>query len=578
MSNDTHAVSGTPAQPGSARDRYAAGSLLRALITLGACAGLALSLGACSGGDDDSAAPLGGSDFNGGTAAGGSGATGNGQSASGGSFSGGGTTSIVGTGGTSAMETPPPPEKELESAFQAPVATDRFVWTANPSTDRVALIAADDFSVRLAEAGSAPTTVAALPSARDEDAALVLNAGSDDATILRVGADGELRSTMLKTHSGANAVTVSPSGAWGIVWSNAALVDPTLLDPTDGLQDLTVVQFGDEPVTTVVSVGYRPSQVAFDAKEEHAFVVTQSGISVIDLGDSPAPESLLRLSDDPADDAAARDVNVTPDGHYAVVRVDGQKTLGFVDLTNGERQTLTLADFVTDLDLSVDGKQAFAVSGGALVVVPVPPGSVDPSTLARASAPGETGRSVSLSPDASLALLYSNATTDNYLGILTGGGDWSEYDARAVDLKAPVLAVFASPDAQHGIAFQATAKGSSKGGAFSIVSAQTDRAPKIVGTDAAPNALAFAPDGQSAIITTRDLTKQRYGTYLVHLASLEQTFIPLSSPPLAAGMVPSVNRAFVAQAHPEGRITFVNLDDGSQHTLTGFELGAKVTQ
>jgi hypothetical protein len=64
----------------------------------------------------------------------------------------------------------------------------------------------------------------------------------------------------------------------------------------------------------------------------------------------------------------------------------------------------------------------------------------------------------------------------------------------------------------------------------------------------------------------------------VHLASLEQTFIPLASPPLAAGMVPSANRAFVAQAHPEGRITFVNLDDGSEHTLTGFELGAKVTQ
>jgi len=548
-------------------------------MTVGMCAGLALSLGAC-GAADDSPKPGGAGAFSGDTATGGSGATGNGQSASGGSFSTGGTSANVGTGGTGAVETPPPPppEKELESAFQAPVATDRFVWTANPSTDRVALIAADDFSVRLAEAGSAPTTVAALPSARDEDAALVLNAGSDDATILRVGADGELQSTMLKTHSGANAVTVSPSGAWGIVWSNAALVDPTLLDPTDGLQDLTVVEFADEPVTTVVSVGYRPSQVAFDAKEEHAFVVTESGISVVDLGDSPAPESLLRLSDDPADDAAARDVNVTPDGHYAVVRVDGQKTLGFVDLANGERQTLTLADFVTDLDLSTDGTQAFAVSGGALVVVPVPPGDVDPSTLPRASAPGETGRSVSLSPDASLALLYSNATTDNYLGILTGGGDWSEYDARAVDLKAPVLAVFAAPDAQHGIAFQATAKGSSKGGAFSIVSAQTDRAPKIVGTDAAPNALAFAPDGQSAIITTRDLTKQRYGTYLVHLASLEQTFIPLSSPPLAAGMVPSANRAFIAQAHPEGRITFVNLDDGSQHTLTGFELGAKVTQ
>jgi len=259
-----------------------------------------------------------------------------------------------------------------------------------------------------------------------------------------------------------------------------------------------------------------------------------------------------------------------------VVRLDGQKTLGFVDLGTGPRKAVTLPDYVTDLDLSADGKQAFAVSGGALVVVPVPPGDADPSTFARASAEGEVGRSVTLSPDASLALLYSNATADQYLGILTGGGDWSSYAGRAVDLKAPVQAAFAAPDGQHGITFQTPATGSSKEGAFSIVSAQLDRAPKIIGTDAPPNALAFSADGAQAVITTRDLDKERYGMYLVELGSLEQTFIPLSSPPLSAGIVG--NYGFVAQAHPEGRITFVSLTDASQRTLTGFELAAKVTQ
>jgi hypothetical protein len=553
-------------------------SRLELVASFAACLGVAVSLGAC-GGDDDSASAVPNAGLGAGTTGG---ATGLGSSTGGTGVQAtiGDTGGTAGSGGSGAgaAAPPPPPEKELETAFEAPVATDRYIWTANPTTGKVALIGADDFSVRLAEAGAAPTTVAALPGNGTDDAAIVLNAGSNDATVLRLGADGVVESTMLKTHSGANAVTVSPSGTWAVVWSNAALLDPTSLDPTDGFQDLTVVKFGDPPVTTVLSVGYRPSQVTFDASEAHAFVVTQPGMSVVDLGDTPAPESLIDLTDDPVDDPAARDVNVTPDGSYAVVRVDGQKTLGFVNLATGERQTLTLSDFVTDVDLAADGSRAFAVSGGALVVVPVPPGNVDPSTLPRASATGETGRSVSLSPDASLALLYSNATSDSYLGILTGQGDWSSYTGRAVDLKAPVQAVFAAPDAQHGIAFQTTAAGSSKGGAFSIVSAQTDRAPKIIGTDAAPLSLAFAPDGQSAVVTTRDLTKQLYGTYLVHLANLEQTFIPLSSPPLAAGIVPAANRAFVAQAHPEGRITFVDLGDGSQHTLTGFELAAKVTQ
>jgi hypothetical protein len=541
---------------------------------------LATGIEACSGGGSDTGSALDsanpvGAGGSGGTSSGSAG-TSNGQPASGGSSTGtasGGSAGTVLTG-----EPPPPPEMELESAFQAPVATDRYVWTANPTTGNVALIGADDLSVRLAEAGVAPTTVAALPGSGDEDAAIVLNAGSNDATILRLGADGVIVPTTVKTQPGANAVAVSPLGKWAIVWTNAALLDASTLDPTDGLQEVTVVSLAAEPRATGLSVGYRPSQVSFDASEERAFLVTEEGMTVVDLGDTPTPASQVALTEDPIADPAARDVSVTPDGKYAVVRVEGQKALRIVNLSTSETQTVELGDYVTDLDLSVDGSEAFAVAGGALVVVPVPPGNADPGTFAHASATGEVARSVSLSPDASLALLYSNATDDPYLGILSGSGDWSNYQGRAVDLKAPVRAVFAAPDAQHGVAFQSTATGSSKAGAFSLVSAQSDRAPKIIGTDAAPFSLAFAPDGSTAVITTRDLTKKSYGMYLVHLASLEQTFIPLSSPPLAAGIVPHANRAFVAQAHPEGRITFVDLDDGSQHTLTGFELTAKVTQ
>ena len=55
---------------------------------------------------------------------------------------------------------------------------------------------------------------------------------------------------------------------------------------------------------------------------------------------------------------------------------------------------------------------------------------------------------------------------------------------------------------------------------------------------------------------------------------------PLDSVPLpqASGIVPEANQAFVAQQHPEGRITFIDLDSGEQHTLTGFELATQVGQ
>ena len=100
-------------------DKTHARSLLQVLVTFGVGAGLALSLGACSAGDDDSATPTGGGAV-GGTAAGGSGATGNGQNPSGGSFATGGTTATNGTGGTGAVDTPPPPKRSSKARFKRP--------------------------------------------------------------------------------------------------------------------------------------------------------------------------------------------------------------------------------------------------------------------------------------------------------------------------------------------------------------------------------------------------------------------------------------------------------------------------
>jgi hypothetical protein len=48
--------------------------------------------------------------------------------------------------------------------------------------------------------------------------------------------------------------------------------------------------------------------------------------------------------------------------------------------------------------------------------------------------------------------------------------------------------------------------------------------------------------------------------------------------PQASGLVPEARQAFVAQQHPEGRITFIDLESKEVHTLTGFELSAQVSK
>jgi hypothetical protein len=57
------------------------------------------------------------------------------------------------TGGTTSL----PEEVEDEESYRAPVATGRYLWSANPESGRVALIDVVDLSVQVLSAGLFPT-------------------------------------------------------------------------------------------------------------------------------------------------------------------------------------------------------------------------------------------------------------------------------------------------------------------------------------------------------------------------------------------------------------------------------------
>jgi DNA-binding beta-propeller fold protein YncE len=506
-------------------------------------------------------------------------------------YGGGGTAdsgagAFPGSGGAAgasgdAAPPPPPPEKELESSYRSPVATGRYVWTANPESGRVALVDAFTLEIRLAEAGFGPTHLAAIsgPGEQNENIAIVLNVLSHDATLLRVKSPSQIQQKTLKTHQGANAWAVSPGGKWAIAWSNAAVLDDP--EPTDGFQDVTVISLAEGAETaTRLTVGYRPTRIAFDAAETRAFAVTEPGISVLSLEEpGPAMIDLIEVTDNPLENPASRDVVITPDGTLALVRRDGSADVGLVDLTTSQRTSLTLSGQVTDLDLSEDGSLAVAIvrERSEVVLLPIPELAGDPSATESVTIAGELFGSVVLSADASRALLFTNAVPNDHLTILELAPGPNHFAHRTVSVKTPVQAVFPAPSALHAIALQSPGAGSSKAGAFSVVPLGAQVSPKIMGTDAPPTAVAIAPaPGDRALVAVRDDTKKIYGVYVARLSNLQVDFVKLASPPLATGIVPAAGMGYVAQEHPEGRLTFVGLDDGSVRTLTGFELGAKV--
>jgi hypothetical protein len=497
--------------------------------------------------------------------------------------SGNGSTASAGKSGLGGEpEQPLPPEKELEQSFRAPIATGKLLWSANPESGRVALIDAQTLTVRMADAGFGPTYLAAVPSKGGTDSAIVINVGSHDATWFKASPT-RISSLTIATHAGANAWSVSADGKYAIAWTDVAHLEGGAPEALNGYSELTVINLSaSPPSSTRLSVGFRPSQVVFDAASKHAFAVVDEGISVLTLGDNPGLSALLAVSS--ADlSTHARDVNIAPDGSFAVVRVDGSPNVEIIDLSSDERQVLALDSNVTDLDLSADGSSATAVLGDAIppavVTFAVPSPRTEPGLFERATITGELVRSVTLAPSDQLALLYANAVPSSHVTLLDTAPGEHHFGFRSVDVQGAVRAIFVAPDSQTAITFQTPPAGSQKKGLFSILPTEAVRSPRIVGTDAQPAEIAFSDaDLGKALLTVHDSNSTAHGVYVIGLANLEQNFVPLASEPLAGatGIVPLAKRGFVAQKHPEGRITFIDLETGAAQTLSGFEIAARV--
>jgi hypothetical protein len=195
--------------------------------------------------------------------------------------------------------------------------------------------------------------------------------------------------------------------------------------------------------------------------------------------------------------------------------------------------------------------------------------------------------SVELGAQGATALLYQNGVPNAHLTLLTLAAGDGFKSHRTVDLKLPVFSALSTPDGAHAIVLLEPPPGSAKPGAFAVVPIAKDLPAAIQGTLASTVPADFgkdapamvAIDDEHALVTVTD-GAQVHVAYLVSMPALTVDPIVLASAPLrgASGIVPDANQAFVAQQHPEGRITFIDLASGKQHTLTGFELSSQVSQ
>lgn len=489
------------------------------------------------------------------------------------------------TGGNPDAGVTPPPEVEYE--LGAPISAQRFVYVAMTAQDELARIDGTTLAVTATAVGKTPRVVAAIPGG---DGAVVLDSINGTATIVRPDASGGDTVRVLPTLPNLNRLDVDPTGRFAVAWFDLAKqLQDGGIGGVGSFQDVTVIALAPGHELAVdLTVGFRPRNVQFEAAGNRAYVVTQDGVSVIDMpyatGHGPSIVPPIAVAD-PAIPPEALEVAIVATGELAVVRQAGLAKVRIVNVgaSPGAVREVTLAAEPTDIDLAPDGTRAYAVERAAKLLAIVDLVGTAVTTIDLADA---TVGSFVLSRDGKRALLFTNATLDERITLVRL--DQPGFPHVTWPLKKAVRAVGISPTGDTAIVLDAKAPGDpgtattvdefiDRSYGYSLLDLATGFA-KLQITAVDPGPFSYAPDGSKAYVAL-DGGDAALATRAVQVVTTHTGVVTtkaLGSPPSGVGILPGAGEAFVAQRHPLGRISFVDLATDAVRTVTGFDLNSHI--
>jgi hypothetical protein len=483
----------------------------------------------------------------------------------------------------------PPPEKEYD--FAPPTSSQRFVYVAMTAQDELARIDGSTLGVKSTKVGKSPKVVATIPGT---DGAVVLDSYNGTATVVRPVGDSDT-TRVLATLQRLNRLDIDPSGRYAVIWFDLAkAIQEGNIFTVGSFQDVTVVRLaaGNEKAVNL-TVGFRPREVQFDATGNRAYVITQDGVSVIDLGYATDHTATIIPPIAVADPAVSPDdieVDVVSTGEWAAVRQVNSATLRIVNVGSapGTTHSITLASPATDIDLAPNGSRLYAVERTAkkLAVVDIPADAQNPSGIETIDLTNAAIGSLVLSQDGKRGLLFTNATADERVTILKL--DQAGYPMQTWPLKKSIRAVAISPAGNNALLINAKMVGDpatatnfddfvDKSYGYTLLDLASGFG-KLQITPVDPGAFIYAPDGSKiyvaldggdAVTATRALQVVTTQTGVVETKSL-------GSPPSSVGILPGASQAFVNQRHALGRVSFVDLLNDATRTVTGFDLNSHI--
>jgi len=485
-----------------------------------------------------------------------------------------------------------PPEVEYE--FGPPISSDHFVYVAMTAQDELARIDGRTLAVKASPVGESPRVVSSIPNT---DGAIALDSINGTVTIVRPVGDTDTRK-VLPTLPNLNRLDVDPTGRYAVIWFDLqkALAEGGL-GGIGSFQDVTVLNLTPGVERAVnLTVGFRPRDVQFDALGTRGYVITQDGVSVVDLGYStthpPAIVPPIPIAD-PLEAPANIEVGIVATGQYAAVRIAGEALVRIVDVAGpqpGAIYDIPLASAATDLDLAPDGARVYVVQrdAQAMSIVDVPGDAFAPANVETITVANADMGSLVLSRDGRRALLFTNATLSERITLMKL--DEPGYPRSTFPLKKSVRAVGISPSGASAIVIHAKAPGDpatagtvdefiDRSYGYSLLDMATGFA-KLQITPVDPGPFAYAPDGAKAYVALDggDAINATRQLQIVTVQTGVVTTKNLGSPPSQVGILPVAGEAFVSQRHPLGRVTFVGLAGDGLRTITGFDLNSDIVQ
>jgi hypothetical protein len=230
---------------------------------------------------------------------------------------------------------------ETEIALGAPISSQRYIYVAMTAQNKLARIDGETLAVASTPVGAAPREVATIPGS---DGALVLDTANGTATVVRPVLTGGDGTRVLATLPSLNRIDVDPTGRFAVVWFDLIKAAHDHTGNAGSFQDACVIALAPGREKAVaLTVGFRPRSVAFDAAGTRAYVITQDGVSVIDLAFATEHEPRIVPPIAVAAPGTSPDdleVQIVATGDYAAVRQAGHSGLRVVSMrTDTARQS-----------------------------------------------------------------------------------------------------------------------------------------------------------------------------------------------------------------------------------------------